>query len=109
MQLKKRLQDNINQLDQKFYRRQLVGLHKKLSLPFACFCLGLLGAIWGVKMKSEDNSFNLLVFIVFIFSYYLFGQMAESLAIQHLVSPAIAAWTPNLYGLGVATIIYCYH
>lgn len=106
MQLKKRLQNNINQLDQKFYRRQLVGLHKKLSLPFACLCLGLLGSIWGLKVKSEDNSFNLFVFIIFIFSYYLLGQMVESLAIQHLVSPAIAAWTPNIYGLAMAILVY---
>lgn len=88
-------------------QRMKINLHQKLSLPFACLVFAFLGAVFGLKFTSEDNSIHLLIFVLFVFCYYLVGNVAESVAIQGLIAPVIASWLSNVLTLVITLFLLC--
>jgi len=89
------------------YYLTLMEYHKKFSLPFACFALGLLAVPLGVKSKSSKKSYGLgLGFICFLLYYFLlsagwvFGETGT-------YPPFIGMWMPNVVmgGIGLFLLI----
>lgn len=78
-----------------------VRTEQKAAFPFVCVVFGLVGMAVGARPQrlSRATGFGLSVFIVF--AYYLVGFAAGSLGMAELLSPALAAWAPNLIGLAV--------
>ncbi len=85
----------------------LVEIHKKFSIPFACFVFGLLGLALGMRNRREGRSWGFLVSIAVIFIYYILIKIGEEMAIQQRLPPAVAMWGVNvILGLvGVALVV----
>jgi lipopolysaccharide export system permease protein len=84
---------------------ELVELHRKFSVPFACLVFGLIGVPLGIRPARAVRSRGFSVSLVVIFLYYLLLTTGETLAQKGVVAPVIALWTPNviflLFGLGL--------
>ncbi len=80
-----------------------VRIQQKLAFPFVCLVFGLVGATLGSapKSMSRGQSFGLTLLIVF--GYYVLNFLTGSLGIINILSPFLAAWLPNLCGLGVGS------
>lgn len=78
-------------------------LHKRLSIPFSCLILGLIGAPLGIRKsrsgKSAGVAFALLGFLL----YYIILGSATNLAETGSVRPLLAFWVPNVVMLLTAT------
>ncbi|HEX9724693.1 MAG TPA: LPS export ABC transporter permease LptF [Vicinamibacteria bacterium] len=81
----------------------LVEIHKKFSIPFACFVFAILGLALGIRNRREGRSWGFVVSIAVIFIYYVLIQLGDGMATQGNLSPWLAMWVPNLV-LGVAGV-----
>ena len=79
----------------------LVEIHKKFSIPFACFVFGVLGLALGIRNRREGRSWGFVVSIAVIFVYYVLIQLGDGVAKQGNLAPSLAMWMPNV-ALGVA-------
>ena len=82
----------------------LVEIHKKFSIPFACFVFAVLGLALGVRNRREGRSWGFVVSIAVIFVYYVLIQVGDGMATQGNLSPWLAMWVPNVV-LGVAGLV----
>ncbi|MFQ5789152.1 MAG: LptF/LptG family permease, partial [Acidobacteriota bacterium] len=82
----------------------LVEIHKKFSIPFACFVFGVLGLALGIRNRREGRSWGFVVSIGVIFIYYVLIQLGENAAKQGRMPPLVAMWTANAV-LGVVGLI----
>ena len=84
---------------------ELVELHRKFSVPFACIVFGLIGIPLGIRPARAVRSRGFSVSLVVIFLYYLLLTTGEALAQKRGVPPLVALWAPNgvfiLFGLGL--------
>lgn len=85
--------------DQKKVRLFEVRIQQKMSFPFVCIVFGIVGAAIGSGFGQikRGTSFGLSVAIVF--AYYVFGFITGSLGIVGAISPFLAGWLPNIFGL----------
>ncbi len=77
-----------------------VRIQQKLAFPSICTIFALVGSALGITFAnlSRGKSFGLCVAVVF--TYYLLGFLIGSLGIAGVISPVLAAWVPNLIGVG---------
>ncbi len=75
-------------------------IHQKLSFPFVCLVFGIVGAALGTRPQRTGKATSFGISIVLIFGYYLFGFITDALGLSGILSPFVAAWLPNLLGLG---------
>jgi lipopolysaccharide export system permease protein len=69
--------------------------HKRLSIPFACLVLGLVGAPLGIRRSRSGKSAGVAVaFLVFLVYYMVLGT-AANLAETGTLRPLPAYWVPN--------------
>jgi len=69
--------------------------HKRLSIPFACLVLGLVGAPLGIRRSRSGKSAGVAVaFLVFLVYYMILGT-AANLAETGTLRPLPAYWVPN--------------
>ena len=87
-------------------RKLLVEIHKKYSLPFACFFFILIGAPIGVWARRGGLSIGVAASIGFFVIYWAFLIGGEELADRGIISPAVAMWSADflLLILGVIFI-----
>ena len=74
----------------------LVTFHYKISIPWACLVLAVLGAALGGRTRARSGSgasFGLSVLIVF--GYYLLMSLSRALGETGYMAPLISAWLPN--------------
>lgn len=85
----------------------LVEIHKKFSIPFACFVFALLGLVLGIHNRREGRSWGFVVAIGIIFVYYVFIQIGEGMGKQGRLSPLLSMWSANLVlgGAGLALLV----
>jgi len=78
-------------------------LHRRFSIPFGCFVLGLLAVPLGVQSKSAKRSFGLVLGLVFFLFYYLMMSLGKVYGETGAYPPIIGMWLPNLVigGVGV--------
>ncbi len=97
--LKKRMGVNTTDLE--------IQLNMKLAIPFACFVFTLLGAPLGLNPTRKSSSIGLGISVIIIFVYYVIMFLGMAAGQLELISPAAAAWLPNIITAGLgAWILY---
>jgi len=82
-----------------------VRLQQKISFPFVCLVFGLVGAVLGSSPKSMGKARSFGISVVVIFSYYLLGFIIGGFGLVGIISPFMAAWLPNFFGLGAGGLL----
>ena len=85
--------------------RPIMELHRKFSIPVACFIFGLIGLAFGLSNRRDRKISSFVVGIGVIFVYYVWMYVAEAAAKGSLVSPHLAMWLPNL-ALGLPALFF---
>jgi lipopolysaccharide export system permease protein len=78
------------------YYLTLTEYHKKLSIPFACFVLGLVAVPLGIQSRSAKRSFGTVLGLVFFLIYYVLMSVGLILGETGRCPPIIGMWVPNL-------------
>jgi lipopolysaccharide export system permease protein len=86
--------------DSKKLRKLNLRVQQKISFPFVCLVFGLVGAVLGTRPQRTGRATSFGISVVIIFVYYLLGFITEALGLSNILSPFMAAWLPNLFGLG---------
>ncbi len=82
----------------------LTEIHKKFSIPFACFVFGVLGLGLGIRNRREGRSWGFVASLGVIFFYYVLIDIGESMAVNGRISPMLGMWAANMV-LGAAAIV----
>jgi lipopolysaccharide export system permease protein len=92
--------------DERYYS-VLVELHRRLSIPFGCFALGLIALPLGVQSRSAKRSFGLVLGLLTFLFYHLLLSMGKVYGEAGAYPPLIGMWLPNMIigGLGVYFLI----
>jgi len=83
---------------------QVMEIHKKFSIPVACFVFGILGLALGATSRKDGKLAAFVLGIAVIFAYYIVMYGGEALAKGHWVPAWLAMWLPNFL-LGAAGIV----
>jgi LPS export ABC transporter permease LptG len=73
-----------------------MALHRKFSLPAACFVMALIGLGLGITSRKDGKLASFVLGIGVIFAYYVVMYMAEAMAKGHIVPAGLAMWLPNI-------------
>ncbi len=82
---------------------QVMEIHKKFSIPMACFVFAVLGVALGASNRRDGKLASFVLGIGVIFVYYIFMFTAGSMTKGHMIPAWLAMWTPNLL-LGAAGV-----
>lgn len=91
--------------DEQKVRKLTVAIQRKYSLPFVCVVFGLVGAVLGCRPQRTSKATSFGVSILIIFSYYLLSFVSDALGQTGILSPFIAGWLPNLFGLASGGVL----
>jgi len=91
--------------DDKYYLA-LLEYHKKFSLPFSCFVLGVLAVPLGMASRTAKRSFGVGLGLVFFLIYYLFLSAGWVFGEAGLYPPVIGMWVPNVVIGAVACFLF---
>jgi len=78
------------------YYDALIELHKKFSIPFACFVLGILALPLGAQLKTSRRSYGLVVALAFFLFYFLLLSVGYFFVNTAYYPPFIGMWVPNI-------------
>jgi lipopolysaccharide export system permease protein len=89
------------------YYKLLLEFHKKFSIPFACFALGILAIPLGIKSKSAKRSTGLVLGLFFFLIYYLILSIGMVWGETGDYPPLVGMWLPNVVmgALGVYLLV----
>lgn len=73
-----------------------IDLHRRVSIPFACFTLGMLAVALGLQSTSAKRSSGPGLGIVFFLFYYLLLTAGTSFSKMGYCPPFIGMWLPNM-------------
>lgn len=76
-------------------------LHLRISVPFACIVLALVGAALGSRPQRSGSSVGLGISVIIVFVYYVIMSFTQSLGEAGYLPPFIAAWIANAIFLSV--------
>lgn len=79
----------------------IMEMHKKFSVPVACFVFALLGVALGASHRKDGKLAAFVLGIGVIFTYYVIMFTAESLTKGFWLPPWLAMWVPDVI-LGAA-------
>ncbi len=82
--------------DREMQRKYMVEVHKKFSIPFACFCFVLVGVPLGVLAKRGGFGIGAGLSLAFFLMYWVFLISGEKLADRGIVPPSLAMWAGNV-------------
>lgn len=85
--------------DTKKIRRLNLRIQQKLAFPFVCLVFGLVGAVLGVQPQRTGKATSFGISVVIIFSYYLLVFITEALGLSGVLTPVLAGWLPDGFGL----------
>jgi lipopolysaccharide export system permease protein len=91
--------------DEKKIRKLKVRIQEKYALPFVCLVFGIIGAALGVRPQNTNKATSFGICVGLIFTYYLLSFMTSSMGIWGILTPFMAAWLPNLLGLGAGGLL----
>jgi LPS export ABC transporter permease LptF/LPS export ABC transporter permease LptG len=74
----------------------LMEIHKKFSIPAACWVFTLIGLALGATNRRDGKLASFVLGIGVILVYYVLMYLGQSLAKGHVLSPWLAMWLPNL-------------
>lgn len=78
------------------YYSALIELHKKFSIPFACFALGILAVPLGIQSESAKRSTGLGLGMVFFLIYYILLSAGSVFGETGIYPPIVGMWVPNI-------------
>lgn len=82
----------------------IMEIHKKFSIPIACFVFALVGLALGVSNRKDGKMASFVLGIGVIFIYYVVMFTAQSMTKGHMMPAWLAMWVPNIV-LGMAGAI----
>jgi lipopolysaccharide export system permease protein len=85
---------------------ELVELHRKFSLPFACLVFGLVGVPLGVQPVRAVRSRSFSVSLALIFVYYLLLTAGEAMAEKGILPALVALWIPNVVFAALGVVLF---
>ena len=77
------------------YFNALLERHRRFSIPFGCFVLGLLAVPLGVQSRSAKRSFGLVLGLFAFLFYYLMMSLGKIYGETGAYPPLIGMWLPN--------------
>ncbi|HUQ87928.1 MAG TPA: LPS export ABC transporter permease LptF [Vicinamibacterales bacterium] len=83
--------------------RPIMEIHKKFSVPMACFVFAIIGLALGASNRKDGKLAAFVLGIGVIFAYYVIMFTAEALTKGFWIPAWISMWLPNLL-LGAAGI-----
>ncbi len=83
---------------------ELMAIHKRFSIPFACLVFGLIGLAVGATNRRDGTLGSFVLGLIVIFSYYVPLYLGPALAKGGLLPPWFAVWLPNVV-LGLAGVV----
>ena len=83
--------------------RPIMEIHKKFSVPMACFVFALLGLALGASNRKDGKLAAFVLGIAVIFAYYVIMFTAEALTKGFWIPAWLSMWLPNLL-LGAAGV-----
>ena len=89
------------QANQLPYHNPVMEIHKKFSIPIACFVFALIGVGLGVSNRKDGKLASFVLGIGVIFAYYVVMFTSESLTKGAMVPAWLSMWVPNIV-LGAA-------
>ncbi|MGQ9805687.1 MAG: LptF/LptG family permease [Chlorobiales bacterium] len=92
--------------NQEMQRKYLVEVHKKFSIPFACFCFVLVGVPLGVLAKRGGFGIGAGLSLAFFLMYWAFLISGEKLADRAIVPPSVAMWAGNVMLILIGTGLF---
>jgi len=85
---------------------QLVALERKISFPFVTIVMTLLAVPFAVTTGRRGAMYGIGVGIVLALTYWVAISVFAALGTGGLVTPALAAWAPNLlFGAGAGYLL----
>jgi len=76
--------------------RPIMEIHRKFSIPIACFVFILIGVGLGLTNRKDSKLSSFALGIAVVFSYYVLMYGSEAVAAASLLSPHLAMWLPNI-------------
>ena len=92
-QLRETLRTHV--IDDKVRRDTLIELHRRFSLPFACFVFAFVGVPLGIQNQRSGKGAGFSLSIGIILVYYVVLSAGKTLGEKGIVHPAIAVWSPD--------------
>ncbi len=86
--------------DTKKIRRLNLRIQQKTAFPFVCLVFGLVGAVLGIRPQRTGKATSFGISVVIIFTYYFMTFITEALGLNGILTPLMAAWLPNVFGIG---------
>ncbi|HEY9742891.1 MAG TPA: LptF/LptG family permease [Coleofasciculaceae cyanobacterium] len=86
--------------DMKKLLKVKVSFQQKISFPFVCLVFGLVGSALGTRPQRTGRATSFGISVIVIFAYYLSGFISGAFGQLSILSPFMAAWLPNFFGLG---------
>jgi lipopolysaccharide export system permease protein len=80
-------------------------LHKRLSIPFACIILGLIGAPLGIRRSRSGKSAGVAIALLVFLVYYIVLSGATNLAETGTLPAYQTFWVPNVL-MTVAALLF---
>lgn len=78
------------------YRLAWVEIHKKLSIPFACFAFAVIGIPLAESARRGGRGSAFAISLAIIVLYYVLLSSGETWAQQGRLPPGVAIWLPNV-------------
>ena len=82
----------------------IMEIHKKFSVPVACFVFAILGLALGASNRKDGKLAAFVLGIVVIFTYYVVMFTAQSLTKGFWIPAWLSMWLPNIL-LGIVGIL----
>lgn len=88
--------------DEAWFRKLQVRFQEKISFPFICLALGVIGAAIGLRPQSTGKATGFGLCVVLIFGYYFLAFTISSIGVAGYLPPILAAWLPNFIVMAIA-------
>ncbi len=91
----------------RLYASHKIEIHKKYSIPFACFIFALLALPLGATTKKGGRTSGFTISIGVIIIYYVLITAGEQMARDGKISAELGMWGPNIiFGIGAVFIFF---
>lgn len=80
-------------------------LHLRVSIPWACVILAIVGSALGSRPQRSGSSVGLGLSVIIVFVYYVIMSFSRSLGEAAYLPPVVAAWIPNVSFLVVGSYL----